>query len=219
MKTLILHTAYDRFLKFGIREISIQKIVEPLGISTKTVYKYYNNKEELLEAVLLLHYDKQFRLIDNLSADMRVIPLFIDIWFTSIEQAFDINNLFHNDLHYYYPQLEQKIEKEIGSRFGTKFKDIIRNGIRSGVFRDDIIPEAAMEAIYVLFNSITRSGTYRNFNISPTQIFLNSIAVYIRGLCSLEGIKEFEEHLQEFNTGRVAFNIKANITDGGKQLS
>jgi len=49
MKKEILQTSLKQFLKHGIRQMSIQKLVEPLGISTKTVYKYFKNKEELLE--------------------------------------------------------------------------------------------------------------------------------------------------------------------------
>jgi len=49
MKDEILQTALEQFLKYGIREMSIRKLIASLGISTKTVYKYYKNKEELLE--------------------------------------------------------------------------------------------------------------------------------------------------------------------------
>ena len=74
MKEEILQTSLDQFLKYGIREMSIQKLIEPLGISTKTVYKYFKNKEELLEEALHLHFAGQYKLLEQLSADERVIP-------------------------------------------------------------------------------------------------------------------------------------------------
>src|SRR5689334_18277748 len=56
MREEILDTSLQRFLKFGIRKMTIQKLVEPLGISTKTVYKYFSDKEALLKECLAVHY-------------------------------------------------------------------------------------------------------------------------------------------------------------------
>ena len=47
MKRKILQTSLEQFLKYGIRKMSVQKLVEPLPISTKTVYKHSKNKEDL----------------------------------------------------------------------------------------------------------------------------------------------------------------------------
>ena len=87
MKNEILQTALEQFLKFGIREMSIKKLIEPLGISTKTVYKYYKNKEELLEEVLQLLYNQQYQQVENLSAGQNVVTLLFDIWYLAIERA------------------------------------------------------------------------------------------------------------------------------------
>ena len=74
MKEEILQTSLKQFLKHGIREMSIQKLVEPMGISTKTVYKYFKNKEELLEEALHLHYAQQFQILEERIADQKVVP-------------------------------------------------------------------------------------------------------------------------------------------------
>jgi len=161
MKNEILQTALEQFLKFGIREMSIKKLIEPLGISTKTVYKYYKNKEELLEEVLQLLYNQQYQQIENLSAGQNVVTLLFDIWYLAIEQAYDVNNLFYKDLHYYYPELEKKNELAVGAKFGLLLENLIRKGINAGVFKEGILPEVAMEGIYVLYNAIARTDLFK----------------------------------------------------------
>jgi TetR/AcrR family transcriptional regulator, cholesterol catabolism regulator len=195
MKNEILQTALEQFLKFGIREMSIKKLIEPLGISTKTVYKYYKNKEELLEGVLQLHYDQQFHLVENLSADENVVLRLFDIWYLAIERAYDVNDLFYKDLHYYYPELEKKNELAVGAKFGLLLENLIRKGISAGVFKEGILPEVAMEGIYVLHNAIARTDLFKKFSVSPYEILLNTIALYIRGLCTPKGIQELEEYI------------------------
>jgi len=195
MKNEILQTALEQFLKFGIREMSIKKLIEPLGISTKTVYKYYKNKEELLEEVLQLLYSQQYKLIENLSEGQSVVTLLFDIWYLAIERAYDVNDLFHSDLHYYYPELERKNEVAIGSKFGQQFQNLIRKGINEGAFKEDILPEVVMEGIYVLYNSITRTDLFKRFNVAPYEILLNTIVIYIRGFCTQTGLQELEEYI------------------------
>jgi AcrR family transcriptional regulator len=195
MKEEILQTALEQFLKFGIREMSIKKLIEPLGISTKTVYKYYKNKEELLEEVLQLLYNQQYQLVENLSADQDAVSLLFEIWYTAIMKVYDVNDLFYKDLHYYYPELERKNEIAMGSKFGKQFQNLIQKGIGEGVFKENILPEVAMESIYILYNAIARTELFNRFGVSTYEILLNTIALYIRGLCTIKGIQELEEYI------------------------
>lgn len=88
--------------------MSVQKLIEPLGISTKTVYKYFKNKEELLEEALHLYHAQQYEMLENLSVDQNAATLFFDIWYKSIEIEYKVNKAFFHDLHYYYPELGKK---------------------------------------------------------------------------------------------------------------
>ena len=48
----ILKTGAKRFLKYGLRSVSIDDICADLRISKKTFYTYFSQKEALVEAVL-----------------------------------------------------------------------------------------------------------------------------------------------------------------------
>jgi len=195
MKDEILQTAFKQFFKYGIRKMSIQKLIAPLGISTKTFYKYFKNKEQLVEEVLHLHYIQQYRLFENHSADQNVIPLFIDIWYKAMEREYSTNNSFFYDLHYYYPKLERKTERKDGHKIWKQIRKVVRKGIRQGVFRKDIHPDVVMEGIAVLYNSVARTGQFKRFRVSAFKIWLNTVTLYIRGFCTLKGIHELEEQI------------------------
>ncbi len=46
MKEEILQKSLTLFLKHGIKEMSNQTLVDWLGISTKTIYKYFQSKKD-----------------------------------------------------------------------------------------------------------------------------------------------------------------------------
>jgi AcrR family transcriptional regulator len=202
MKDEILQTALKQFLKYGIRKMSIRKLVDLLGISTKTFYKYFKDKEELLEAVLHLHYNQQYLLLENYSADKNAVTLFFNIWHSAIEGEYSVNNKFFHDLHYYYPELERKTEAAIGYKFWKKIEQIVQKGINDGVFREDILPEVAMQGIAVLYGAVARSGDFKKFRKSSHKIFLNTIVLYIRGLCTRKGVRQLDKHISILESSR-----------------
>lgn len=208
MKEEILQTALKQFLKYGIRKMSIRKLVDPIGISTKTFYKYFKDKEELLEAVLHLHYTQQYQLLENYSADQNVVTLFFDIWHAAIEGEYSVSNKFFHDLHYYYPELERKTEAAIGHKFWKKIEQIVQKGIKEGVFREDSCPEVVLEGIAVLYGAVARSGDFKKFRKSPHEIFLNTIVLYIRGLCTRKGIRQLDKHISSLDESAGIKSIK-----------
>ncbi|HBC78093.1 MAG TPA: hypothetical protein DCZ51_05660 [Bacteroidales bacterium] len=203
MKEEILQKALKQFLKYGIRKMSIRRLVDPLGISTKTFYKYFRDKEELLEAVLSLHYTQQYQLLETYSADQNVVTLVFDIWHAAIEGEYSVNNKFFHDLHYYYPELEKKTEAAVGHRFWKKIEQIVLEGIKGGLFREDIHPEIAMEGIAVLYGSVTREREFKKFRVSTHEIFLNTIVLCIRGLCTRKGIRCLDKHISTLESSGV----------------
>jgi AcrR family transcriptional regulator len=198
MRNEILETALKQFLKHGIREMSNNRLVELLGISTKTLYKYYTNKEDLLEQVLHLFYDQQFTLLEERAADHKIVPLFLDVWYAAFENEYEGSHTFFQDLHYYYPALDLKIKKSIANRFHNKFLNIIRQGMDEGVFQKNIDPALAMESIYVLYDTASKTDRFKKLSTSPFSILLNTIVIYVRGLCTPKGLKELDNHILGF---------------------
>jgi TetR/AcrR family transcriptional regulator, cholesterol catabolism regulator len=203
MKDEILHSALKQFLKYGIRKMSVSKLVDPLGISTKTFYKYFKDKEELLEEVLHLHYNQQYQLLEIYSADQNVVTLIFDIWHAAIEGEYSVNNKFFHDLHYYYPELEKKTEAEVGHKFWKKIEQIVLEGIKGGLFREDIHPEIAMKGIAVLYGSVAREREFKKFRVSTHEIFLSTIVLCIRGLCTRKGIRHLDKHISTLESSGV----------------
>jgi AcrR family transcriptional regulator len=197
VKDRILHTALDHFLKNGIREMAVKKLSASLKISTKTFYRYYRNKEKLLEDVLRLFYEQQYTILEKQAFEQGVVPIFVDIWYIAVEREYSINSRFFRDLHHYYPELEQRTEKEIGGKFWEKIRQIFMKGQEEGVFKAEIHPDAALEGIAVLYGAIARTDRFIHFNLPPFEIFLNTIILYIKGCCTEQGVRELENYLKK----------------------
>ena len=199
MKDKILKTAKEEFFKHGIQNMAIKNLIEHLGISTKTVYKYFENKEMLLEQVLKLHYSEQIQLLESQSDEQPVIKFFVRIWKNGFDREKGVNSKFFHDLHKYYPELEKKVERQIGKKIWKHFQRMFDKGIQQGVFLKNTLPELLMESITILYIAGVRSDQFNKFGTTPFQILQNTIFIFIRGFCTLQGIQEFDQYLQELN--------------------
>ena len=48
----IVETAYNLFMKFGIRRVSVEEICKEAGVSKMTFYKHFKNKSELAKHII-----------------------------------------------------------------------------------------------------------------------------------------------------------------------
>lgn len=214
MKDEILHISLGQFLKHGVRQMSIQKLVGPLGISTKTVYKYFSSKEELLEEALRLHYRQQYEALEELATHQNPVHLLFDIWYMAIERENKVNTALFQDLHHYYPELERKIEITVAKSFSRQFIQIIQRGVKEGVFRPGIHAQVTLEGIYVLYTAIARKDQFKRFGLSSYEVLLNTVTAYIRGFCTAKGVKELDDYVRTFKTSAGANRLMKEMAGG-----
>jgi AcrR family transcriptional regulator len=195
LKEKITEVALAQFLQHGIRNMTVKKLVEPMGISTKTVYKYFNSKEELLEECLRMlysGYSKEFVLLLG-RADNPVTTLLI-LFRGTLGKDFGVNRAFFHDLNYYYPELQNAVIGRIGENYIGLMIPLIKRGVDQGYFHKFLVAEIALKGIVILYTSITRSEDYKNYEGSPYELFKNLVEVYIRGMCTGKGLKEIENN-------------------------
>ena len=195
MKEEIVEKCLREFLKKGIRKMTLKEIVLPLGISTKTMYKFFNNKEELLEECLNLHYGRLVGGLGQIIGEQNnpVVSL-AQIWIQAIKADFGTNQQFYHDLNYYYPELQDKIIKRNAQSLTQPVIQIFKDGTAQGYFREGLEPRIVMEAISILYTSLTRTGQFKKFKLNPYVIGANTIEIFLRGLCTAKGLKQWDAH-------------------------
>lgn len=201
LKTRITNAALDQFLQLGIRYITMRRIVDPLGISTKTVYKYFNDKEDLLRHCLIKHYTLLSR--DYFEMEKNIVnPLIILSlgWEKALNLDFGVNHIFYHDLNYYYPDIQDSVLKKIFKKSKSLQIRLIQDGISEGYLRKDIIPEMILEVFDILYVSITRTRHFEKFKRKPEVILDQTIHNYLKGLCTEKGLKELNLHISNYKS-------------------
>jgi len=191
-KTLILNRAYELFQRYGVVRITMDLIASKCGVSKKTIYKHFKNKDDLLHQVVVIKaHELQDELI-NYSKEHTNALLSIRAFF---ERSYNIfTNLFPNfirDIKQYYPHIFQQI-LSINKKLMLSFiKENIGQGKQEGMYRDDL----DINKLSVSFNNaltvlLSEDLPFNSENSIHPIVFLNQLFIY--RLLSVSGLEKLE---------------------------
>ena len=62
----IIDLAITQFMSYGVKSVSMDDLSTQLGMSKKTLYKFFNGKEELIDSCITLYLRQEEQLLHHL---------------------------------------------------------------------------------------------------------------------------------------------------------
>lgn len=197
MKEKIINRAKEMFLKLGFKSITMDDIACDMCISKKTIYKYFSNKELLIEESTQLVHKEVRETIDTIVAKN----------FNAIEENFQIRKMFKEMFKYsetspvyqlkrHYPEVYQKVVGYQIEICEGCFRDNILKGISEGLYRENIDVENYVKFYYTLIFSISENTALEK---DANNLEHKALEYHIRAMATLAGIIELEKQLQIIN--------------------
>ena len=194
-KERILNKAHELFNRYSVRSVSMDDIAAQTGMSKKTLYQYYTDKEELVDAVLqsVLEHNKVQCLQDQKKAENAIHEVFLA--FDMIQETFtDMNPAVLFDLAKYHPEVFRRFQD---FKYGFLYNIITANiekGIREELYRPeidiDIIARYRIESVTMAFNrDVFPSNRSHLLHIEQQLLDL-----FLYGLTTIKGHKLIQKY-------------------------
>lgn len=193
-KQFILKSVCQLYQKHGIKSITMDDIAGEFGISKKTLYQYFNDKEDLVVQVFdYLMENPMFNLNDESFGNA------IDRLLTLRNHVLGIlkhlNTTFEYDLKKYYPELHRK-----WNEFRTLkiYKDTYNNlteGISEGLFREDIDPDfiARLQVGRMLYIFNIEYKIFTEQQLTTIDLFDKLMDYHLHAVCTEKGIEYYRK--------------------------
>lgn len=198
MENRILFKARDLMFHHGVRHVTMDDLAAQLGISKKTIYQFYKDKDALVMAVVDLELENQCIKCSNskLNADNAVHEMFLLL--EDMQEMFqNLNPLAMMELAKYFPSAFLKVQEHKNAFMHEIIKSNLVRGIEQGVYRKDIDPEILsrfrLETSFVPFNA--QLYPLSKFDIGKVNIQIVEHFVY--GVMSLAGLSLMEKYKAE----------------------
>jgi len=182
------------FGKYGIRSMTMDSLAEELGISKRTIYERFKDKDTLLIEVIKyykLQTEKEtHRLIDQ--SDNVIEALFRIIKMT-IAQMMQMNPAFFHDFKKYHPKVFREIAQPGSIRDFSITGKLLETGIRQEVFREDINLGIVNRALHSLFDLFNQESNLVEAGYDRKEIFDQVLIPYFRGISTKKGRKLLQD--------------------------
>jgi TetR/AcrR family transcriptional regulator, cholesterol catabolism regulator len=193
--TRILQKADEMFRRYGIRAVTLDEIASALGISKKTIYQFFEDKDALVDAVMMAEFDHTQKECCKASLTAKDAVDEIFQLMKSIDEDFrNINPIIIFDLKKFHFKTFEKFEKHLHQDILQMIVTNLKRGIKEGLYRDDldveIVARFRVATIWLMFDQEVFPATKFQLTHVARQVF----ELFLHGLVNAKGNKLIEKY-------------------------
>jgi AcrR family transcriptional regulator len=197
-KERILEKATDLFMRYGIRSITMDEIAAQLGISKKTIYQFFTDKDAMVEAVMNEEMKRNEEGCRGFSttAENAVHEIFLAM--DSMQEMLKTMNpqLIH-DLEKFHPVASKRLKQYKYQFLFAMIKENLERGRREEIYRNDLNTDLTtrhrIESAFMPFNQ--EAFPQNKYPLNQT---CQELAVlFLHSICNPSGKKLIEKYSSE----------------------
>ena len=176
-KSRILSEAETLFGKKGIRETSIDDICHQVGISKRTFYQYYRQKEDLIADFISIGMDKVQHDLDSYIWQREPVEILLSLSSQAAKKVlFNPPPAFVEEIRKYYYPTFVKASKDRSRFVKDSLMDFLQRGIDSGQFRSDIDVPAVLKLLMLSHKGVSDYYYKDDYITSGKKISMKAMA-------------------------------------------
>ncbi|HRH61235.1 MAG TPA: TetR/AcrR family transcriptional regulator [Chitinophagaceae bacterium] len=185
-------------MKYGFRSVTMDEIAAQSGVSKKTIYQYFADKDELVEAIMkaeieFMQHECRVQMHD---AENAVEEVMMDMRnMESVMESMNPQIVF--DLEKFYPVTFEKFKKHKHTFLLDVIKKNLMRGIKEELYRPDINADITakfrLESAFIAFNQeLFPYGKYSLLQVTKELYYL-----YMHSICTVKGKKLLEKYIHQ----------------------
>lgn len=195
LKERIVNVTMEAFMKHGIKSITMDDIAASLGISKRTLYEVFPDKESLLEVCIQRGHEEFDDFVRGvLSTTSNVMEVVLRIFQWNIRKFHATNKRFFEDIKKYPKACQLMIGRR--NRDSEEVVRFLEEGARQGLFRDDINFAITEYLMYNQLNLLMDSDTCNKYSF--IEVYESIIFTFLRGISTEKGNRVLEEFITEY---------------------
>ncbi len=192
---IILKEAARMFIKYGIKNVTMDDVATELHVSKRTLYQLFHNKHDLVKKIVKSHIDTEKRLLLEIISESENA---IDIMLRSSKFILHMYSKLRPsvlfDLKRLYPDIWEMVEIFNNEYIRKMIKKNLIRGMEEGLYRKDIEPRI-LSTFYTLSLQLFANEDNENlrefdFGDLTDQFF----KYHLYGIMSKAGIQYFNNN-------------------------
>lgn len=193
MDQTILATSCKMFSRFGIQQLRMEDLAGHLGISKKTLYRFFPSRMKLIEKVEA-EMSKELRLQLLAARDESGGTLVqLTVYVSTLTSTFKKwSPLFFSDLQKHFPEQWNRFHKNIGQLVLDLLRTNLEKGIAEGVYRGNIHPALLVTLWQQHFYNDYRYCQQLVTDYSKDEVFRQGYYLFLYGIVAQSAVPRLE---------------------------
>jgi TetR/AcrR family transcriptional regulator, cholesterol catabolism regulator len=185
----ITEEAANMFRTYGIRAVTMDMLAANLGISKRTIYEVFSDKDELLKGVLKWMSEKQRVLITEFFNESdNVIEAIFKMLDLMTDHFHKMSPAFQMDIKRYHRAIIDNPEALEELPYYSNNSEVLIRGIKEGVFRDDIDVEITNKCMLEVAKMSNDNDIFPPNGFLSKDVIRNFYVNYLRGISTPKGL-------------------------------
>jgi TetR/AcrR family transcriptional regulator, cholesterol catabolism regulator len=198
---IILEQVGRLYHRYGVKSVTMDDVASQLGISKKTIYEFFTDKEDLVKQVLLFEHDYSCGFLHAIE----------DKKFNAIEELFEVykminamlrefNPSMEYDIRKYYPNLFLKIRELRRKRMYESVYNNLNQGKKEGLYRKDLNSKVIAKLHVFRTEILMDNDMFTQEELTSFTMFHEIFVYHLHGILSHEGRSFFENNFDKFKS-------------------
>lgn len=206
LRDRIVEKSRELFIVNGIKSVTMDEIASSMGISKRTLYEIFADKEALLEMCIQKMQDEDDRFLDEVLLTARnVLEVLLKCYQRSIEKLHATNRNFFEDLKKY-----PKAHAQMKRRRNRDLEETVRffmEGVRQGIFRSDVNFAIVNLLVYEQLDLLMNTNICERYSF--IEVYESIMFTFIRGISTEKGARELDEFIGQYRKRYPASGVSA----------
>lgn len=191
----ILDKAIELFKAYGIRAVTMDQISAELGVSKRTIYELFKDKNDLvMQSVKEMVKKDNQESLEIISKSSNVIEALYLIGQQGRKKRSEFNPLFMQDIRRSYSEVQSLFTSGKLIRFDSVTYTILKKGVNEGIFRKELDIDIVNDFLHEIMNIYHNKKVIKN-QASPVEgVMRNVFLPYLRGISTEKGLDLIEKY-------------------------
>jgi len=196
----IIEQASEMFRTYGIRAVTMDMLASSMGISKRTIYEVFHDKNDLLHGVIQWMGCKQKNMVKKVMDESENV---IEVTFKMLDNMRkhfrNMSPAFQLDMKKCHAGLMSTVGDVQDLPYFWCNVEFIQRGIEEGVFRDDIDVEIVNKALYEVIKLSTNRELFPPDDFNGEEVFRNTYLNFLKGISTRKGLDLIEYYEKKPN--------------------
>ena len=195
----IICRAAEMIVELGVKSLRVDDLAQDLGISKRTLYEMFGDKEELLyHSIKHLLQSESVEILSGVAETRSGIPVLLEIFDAMMARSATRKRIMEN-LAKFYPELYERIMTENRDYGLAVLRDKLNALVVEGLVSEKVDIDLSITMFYYTSMGLMRRHGRLVLPNGVTELdaFRYTIVNFFRGIATLKGVEQIDAYITE----------------------